>query len=121
MKKRQLQGNPKCSFCLCMVIRFLPGFCDVYTVGLAAICWAICLARNRATFEKKWINTPFEIVFTACTFLKYWAGLQNPVMMEVVKKGAEMLKENASHMLLLCGPPLPESTEQADEEGWEKW
>uniref|UniRef100_A0A8I6WUD9 Reverse transcriptase zinc-binding domain-containing protein n=1 Tax=Hordeum vulgare subsp. vulgare TaxID=112509 RepID=A0A8I6WUD9_HORVV len=161
MKKRQWQGNPKCSFCEqhesaqhlffgCPVARvvwrtvgamfgtsyvpksiwkvyawlyaFLPGFSDVYTVGLAAICSAIWLARNRATFEKKWINTSFEIVFTTCAFLKYWAGLQKPVMMEVVKKGADMLKENAPHMLLLCGPPLPESTEQDDEEGgWEKW
>lgn len=103
--------------------RFMhPSLCDVYTVGLAAICWAIWLARNRTTFERKWINSPFEIAFTACAFLKYWAGLQKPVMMEVVKKGAEMLKENAWQMLLLCGPPMPESTEQADEEeGWEKW
>ncbi|KAE8820056.1 hypothetical protein D1007_02024 [Hordeum vulgare] len=41
---------------------------------------------------------------------------KKPVMMEVVKKGAEMLKENASQMLLLCGPPMPEATEQANEE-----
>uniref|UniRef100_A0A8I7B3J6 Uncharacterized protein n=1 Tax=Hordeum vulgare subsp. vulgare TaxID=112509 RepID=A0A8I7B3J6_HORVV len=95
---------------------FLPGFCDFYTVGLAGICWAMWLARNRATFERKWINTPFEIVFTTYAFLNYWAGLQKPVMMEVVKKGAEMLKENASQMLLLCGPPMPEATEQANEE-----
>uniref|UniRef100_A0A8I6Z0C5 Reverse transcriptase zinc-binding domain-containing protein n=1 Tax=Hordeum vulgare subsp. vulgare TaxID=112509 RepID=A0A8I6Z0C5_HORVV len=96
---------------------FLPGFSDVYTGGVAAICWAIWLARNRATFEKKWINTPFEIVFTTCAFLKYWAGLQKPVMMEVVKKGADMLKENTSQLLLLCGPPLPDSTEQDGDEG----
>ena len=47
---------------------FLPGLDKIYTVGLAAICWAIWLARNRATFELKWINSPFEIVFTACAF-----------------------------------------------------
>uniref|UniRef100_A0A8I6X4B9 Uncharacterized protein n=1 Tax=Hordeum vulgare subsp. vulgare TaxID=112509 RepID=A0A8I6X4B9_HORVV len=95
---------------------FLPGFCDIYTIGLAAVCWAMWLARNRATSEKKWINTPFEIVFTACAFLEYWAGLQKPMMTEVVKKGDEMLKENASQMLLLCGPPRPGSTEHAEEE-----
>uniref|UniRef100_A0A8I6Y2K0 Uncharacterized protein n=1 Tax=Hordeum vulgare subsp. vulgare TaxID=112509 RepID=A0A8I6Y2K0_HORVV len=101
---------------------FLPGFSEIYAVGLTAICWAIWLARNRATFEKKWINTPFEIVFTACAFLKYWAGLQKPGMIEATKKGAEMLKENESEMLLLCGPPMREANDHANEGGeWEKW
>ncbi|XBI06126.1 hypothetical protein VPH35_134178 [Triticum aestivum] len=86
---------------------FLPGLDKIYTVGLAAICCAIWLARNRATFELKWINSPFEIVFTACAFLMYWAGLQKPEIGEMVKKGAEMLKENTTQMLLLCGPPIP--------------
>uniref|UniRef100_A0A8I6YE54 Uncharacterized protein n=1 Tax=Hordeum vulgare subsp. vulgare TaxID=112509 RepID=A0A8I6YE54_HORVV len=73
-------------------------------------------------FEKKWINTPFEIVFTTCAFVEYWAGMQKPAMAETVKKGAQLLKESASQMLLLCGPPRPESTEQAEEEeGWEEW
>ncbi|KAE8769736.1 hypothetical protein D1007_58635 [Hordeum vulgare] len=37
-------------------------------------------------------------------------------MAETVKQGAQLLKESAAQMLLLCGPPRPESTEQADEE-----
>ena len=89
------------------IYSFLPGFEKIYTVGLAAICWAIWLARKRATLECKWINSPFEIVFTACAFLMYWAGLQKPELEEIVKKGAEMLKENTTHMILLCGPPAP--------------
>ncbi|KAE8783638.1 calcium-dependent protein kinase [Hordeum vulgare] len=40
------------------------------------ICWALWLARNRATFEKKWINNPFEIVFTSCAFMQYLTGHQ---------------------------------------------
>ena len=84
---------------------FLPGFEQIYIVGLEAICWDIWLALNRATFECKWINSPFEIVFTACAFLIYWAGLQKPEMEEMVKKGAEMLKANTTQMMLLCGPP----------------
>ncbi|KAI4986167.1 hypothetical protein ZWY2020_018797 [Hordeum vulgare] len=101
---------------------FLPVCNDVYTVGLDAICWAMWLARNHATFEKKWINNPFEIVFTACAFIQYWAGLQKPEMGEVIKKGAEMLKENASQMLLLCGPPMPESSKQGKEgDKWDEW
>ncbi|KAI5014948.1 hypothetical protein ZWY2020_056338 [Hordeum vulgare] len=101
---------------------FLPGYNKIYTVGLTTICWALWLARNRATFEKKWINTPFEIVFTVCAFIQYWTGLQKLEMAEVIKKGAEMLKENASQMLLLCGPPMRESSEHADEgDKWEEW
>lgn len=49
---------------------FLLGLDKIHTIGLAALCWAIWLARNRATSEHKWINTPFEIVFTTCAFLK---------------------------------------------------
>ncbi|XBH97563.1 hypothetical protein VPH35_127217 [Triticum aestivum] len=111
MKKRAWPRNPCCSFCnqlettSHLLFLFLPGFEKIYTVGLAAICWAIWLARNRATFERKWINSPFEIVFTACAFLIYWAGLQKPGMEEMVKKGAEMLKANSTQMMLLCGPP----------------
>ena len=33
--------------------KFLPGKETFYTVGLASTCWAIWLAPNRATFEKK--------------------------------------------------------------------
>ena len=51
--------------------KFLPGKKSFYTVGLAATCWAIWLACNRATFEKKQIKTPFEIVFSMCSFLLY--------------------------------------------------
>ncbi|KAE8781829.1 hypothetical protein D1007_44845 [Hordeum vulgare] len=101
---------------------FLTDCNEIYTVGLTKICWSLWLARNRATFEKKWTNTPFEIVFTASVFIQYWAGLQKPGMAEVTKKGAEMLKGNALQMLLLCEPPMPESSEHADEgDMWEEW
>lgn len=96
------------------VYAFLPDHEKLYTVGLAAIYWAIWLARNRATFELKWINTPFEIVYTTCAFLMYWAGLQKPDMMDVVRKGAELLKENASQMLLPCGPPVPDKGDREE-------
>uniref|UniRef100_A0A8I6Y2N0 Reverse transcriptase zinc-binding domain-containing protein n=1 Tax=Hordeum vulgare subsp. vulgare TaxID=112509 RepID=A0A8I6Y2N0_HORVV len=101
---------------------FLPGLCEIYTVGLAAVCWSIWLARNRATFEKKWIKTPFEIAFTTSAFIDYWAGMQKPAMAENVKKGAQLLKKSAAQMLRLCEPPRAEASEQAeDEEIWDEW
>lgn len=42
--------------------------------------------------------------------------MQKPAMAETVKKGAQLLKESATQMLRLCGPPRPEASEQADEE-----
>lgn len=97
---------------------FLHDFNEIYTVGLtqfAGQCgWLVIVPLLR--------NTPFEIVFTACAFIQYWAGLQKPGMAEATKKDAEMLKKNASQMLLLCGPPMPESSEHADEgDRWEEW
>ncbi|KAE8774611.1 hypothetical protein D1007_52987 [Hordeum vulgare] len=45
-----------------------------------------------------------------------------PEMVEVMKKGAEMLKANASQMLLLCGPPMPEPSKQNEgNDNWDEW
>uniref|UniRef100_A0A8I6Y990 Uncharacterized protein n=1 Tax=Hordeum vulgare subsp. vulgare TaxID=112509 RepID=A0A8I6Y990_HORVV len=101
---------------------FLPGLCKIYTVGLAAVCWSIWLTRNRATFEKKLIKTPFEIAFTTSAFMDYWVGMQKPEMADNIKKGAQLLKKSAAQMLRLCEPPRAEANEQAeDEEIWDEW
>ncbi|KAE8792120.1 hypothetical protein D1007_33273 [Hordeum vulgare] len=45
-----------------------------------------------------------------------------PEMAEVMKKGAEVLKTNASQMLLLCGPPMPDtSTQDEGDDNWDEW
>ena len=46
-----------------------------YTMGIAAICWAIWTCRNRATFEFIPLKSPFECTFSTCALLCYWAGL----------------------------------------------
>uniref|UniRef100_A0A453P2P6 Uncharacterized protein n=1 Tax=Aegilops tauschii subsp. strangulata TaxID=200361 RepID=A0A453P2P6_AEGTS len=73
-----------------------------YTVGLAAACWAIWLARNRATFEKKQIKTPFEIVFSMCSFLIYWTGLQSEGGAKELQGGAEMIRAGTMNLLKMC-------------------
>ena len=42
---------------------------------IAAVCWGIWNLRNKVTFDKHVTRTPLEAVFTACSFMLYWAGL----------------------------------------------
>ena len=42
---------------------------------IGAICWGIWILRNKVTFDKYVARTPLEAVFTACSFMLYWAGL----------------------------------------------
>ena len=82
--------------------KFLPVEKTFYTVGLAAACWAIWLARNRATFGKKQIKTPFEIVFSLCSFLLYWTGLQQGDAARELRTGAEMVRTSTMQLMKMC-------------------
>lgn len=57
---------------------------DKFCVGLAVVLWATWNCRNKVTFEKYVMHSPFEIVFAACSFLLSWAGLQKPVDAELL-------------------------------------
>jgi hypothetical protein len=48
-----------------------PGSTLEHTFGLAAVCWAIWKARNRACFEKKYVKHPAEIIIHACALMKH--------------------------------------------------
>jgi hypothetical protein len=63
---------------------------------------AIWLARNRATFEKKMIKSPFEIVFTVVSFLLYWAGLQARDDVKQLRAGAEMIRNGTLMLMRAC-------------------
>jgi len=67
----------------------------VYTVGLAAICWATWKSRNNACFERKLISSPTEIICLASSFLSYWAGLQKGSAKEELEIGAGAVKTAA--------------------------
>ncbi|KAF7042557.1 hypothetical protein CFC21_052124 [Triticum aestivum] len=81
---------------------FLPHGERYFTMGLAAVCWAIWNCRNRATFKHKRMSSPFEIVFTACVHLNYWAGLLKGAEWEELEHGALSLKDTAKRMMRLC-------------------
>ena len=78
------------------VYAFLPGGETFYMVGLAAIRWSIWVTRNKVTFEGHVVRSPFEIVFTVCSFLLYWSGLQGNDDKAELAEGAKKLMKLAT-------------------------
>ena len=73
-----------------------------YTVGIAALCWAIWTCRNGVTFESKRLQTPFECCFSMCAFLGYWAGLLKQEDAVDLRTGVDMLKNSATRLMHIC-------------------
>jgi hypothetical protein len=72
----------------------------MYMVGLAAVCWAIWKGRNRVCFDKKQINNPGDILFSACAFLRYWAGLQRDEdQRQLINAGVDLMMRTAMKIL----------------------
>jgi hypothetical protein len=77
------------------VKKALPGGEKVYIFGLAAIRWAIWKAKKKTCFDKKTIRNPKEVIYSACTFMHYWAGLYQDEMKDKIKEGADTLMKVA--------------------------
>lgn len=90
-----------------------------------SICWgwllfAGCKARNRACFDKQLIKHPCEVLFTACSFMRYWAGLYPGDMQEVIVAGAESMLKAVMQVIGRCAREQPcltikESDEKEEE------
>ncbi|KAF7090147.1 hypothetical protein CFC21_092954 [Triticum aestivum] len=65
--------------------------------------------RNRATFEQKKLRTPFDVIFSACGYMNYWAGLMEGADRETMQRGAKMLKTNVASMRRICAAPAEAS------------
>ena len=78
---------------------------QMHAFALAAICWAIWKARNRACFESRWIKHPAEIVCHACSLLDFWTGLHKEEMQDQIKEGLRMLLSLAYQMSTTRTPP----------------
>ena len=85
---------------------------NVQITLVAAVCWAIWKIRNKACFDGKLISRPNELIWYACVFLNYWAGLHNAADQDALRTGADMLMAlatstaagNAAPTMLLDGP-----------------
>ncbi|KAE8819560.1 hypothetical protein D1007_02546 [Hordeum vulgare] len=81
--------------------------------GLDADDFTVVRSRKK---ERKKVNITISKPVTRSQKQKVGDGA------ETVKKGAQLLKESAAQMMRLCGPPRPETSEQADEEEvWDEW
>ena len=48
------------------------------------------------------MRSPFDVVYTSCGFLSYWAGMLMDDDREAMERGAKMLRSNASNMMRIC-------------------
>jgi hypothetical protein len=97
-----------------------------HTFGLAAVCWAIWKARNRACFEKKYVKHPAEIVIHACALMKHWTSLCKKELQTQLTTGVGVLLAMASRLLAgqrrgsMLLMPAPIQREEAREEETEE-
>ena len=93
----------------CWIKNWLPNGAPVYTLGLAAFCWAIWKPRNKACFEKKMLTNPLEILSHACALVSYWAGLCGADMQATILAGVKTLLSCAHRVLAQTSSPSPRS------------
>jgi hypothetical protein len=67
-----------------------------YVTLVASICWAIWKLRNRACFERKLINSPFELISYAFVFMNYWTELHGERDATDIRAGADGLMQLAA-------------------------
>lgn len=67
--------------------------------GVAAICWAIWKARNKACFEKKLIKNPAKIICHARALMKFWAGLFAADDKKILEEGVDAMIKIALNIL----------------------
>jgi hypothetical protein len=55
--------------------------------------------RNSVCFEKKHISNPFELLFSACAFMRHWAGLYPEMTKRMIEAGVNMMVKTVFQML----------------------
>lgn len=79
--------------------KWLPNGRKFHVTGIAAFCWAIWKARNKACFEGKTIQSPISIICHACALISYWEGLFLEGDKELLIAGANQMLKIALELL----------------------
>jgi hypothetical protein len=66
---------------------------------VAAICWAIWKARNKACFDKKLIKSPVDIICHAGALMKFWTGLFAEMDRATLEEGIDTMVKIAVGLL----------------------
>ena len=82
--------------CIVWLHKFVRWGKQFHMLILASVCWAIWITRNEITFDKKVVRSPLVIIYTMCSFLRYWAGLYGNDDSEKIKEGADQLMYKAA-------------------------
>jgi hypothetical protein len=66
--------------------------------------------KNKICFDKILIKNPYELIFSACLFMKYWAGLFAAVDLDMVKARVDVMLRISTEIRKRCqelqGPRL---------------
>jgi hypothetical protein len=76
-------------------------------------------------WKKKNIKNPIEIIFSACSFMQYWTGLQSLDTQKAIDEGVNLMLKTAFKLLgkqakTVHGPLLPGGSDGADGGGINK-
>jgi hypothetical protein len=102
------------------------GGARLYIFGLAVISVGqFEKLEIELVLKKKNIKNPIEIIFSACSFMQYWTGLQSLDTQMAIDEGVNLMLKTAFKLLgkqakTVHGPLLPGGSDGADGGGINK-
>ena len=60
------------------------------------------IAETKLPLNKEKLKTPFAVIYSACGFISYWAGMMTGADRGAMERGAKMLRASASNMMRIC-------------------
>jgi hypothetical protein len=95
--------NPKTNFHFNMFGNCLSQFDkklkNLALLGVATICWSLCLSRNDLVFQKKFNMSPLQVIFTTTHWLRSWVVLQRHEPHSMVMEASQCLEQVATKFL----------------------
>ena len=60
------------------------------------------IAETKLPLNKKKLKTPFAVIYSACGFISYWAGMMKEEDRAMMEWGSKMLKASTAAMMRIC-------------------